>query len=47
LTPEQDAILASFNAHHFLRLKEEQIEYVNDANFEHAVEISRQWTATE
>ncbi|KAK1685705.1 hypothetical protein QYE76_046553 [Lolium multiflorum] len=38
---EQAAILASFNVHRFRRLQEEQLEYINDANFEHAVKISR------
>jgi hypothetical protein len=41
--PDQVAILASFNVHHFRRLKKEELEYINDAYFEHSVEISRQW----
>ncbi|KAK1631517.1 hypothetical protein QYE76_005832 [Lolium multiflorum] len=45
--PEQAAILDSLNPQCFRRLKEEQIEHVNDANFEHAIEISRRWAATE
>jgi hypothetical protein len=32
------------NAHRFRRLKEEQREFIYDANFEHAVKISRQKT---
>jgi UDP-N-acetylglucosamine pyrophosphorylase len=35
------------NVQPFRRLKEEQREFINDANFEHAVEISRQRAATE
>jgi hypothetical protein len=45
--PEHAAILASFNLERLQRLKEEELEYVNDAKFEHAVEISRQWAITE
>jgi hypothetical protein len=45
--PEHVAILASLNTQRFRRLKEEQREFINDANFEHAVEISRQCTTTE
>jgi hypothetical protein len=44
---ELAAILASFNTQCFRRLEEEVLEYVNDAHFEHAVEISRQQAATE
>jgi hypothetical protein len=39
---EQASILASFNAQRFQRLREEDLEEINNANFEHAVEISRQ-----
>jgi UDP-N-acetylglucosamine pyrophosphorylase len=39
--------LVSFNAQRFRRLKEEEQEFFNDANFDHAVEISRQRAATE
>jgi hypothetical protein len=35
------------NAQRFDRLKEEQREFINDANFEHAVVILRQRAATE
>jgi hypothetical protein len=35
------------NAHRFRRLKEEQREFIYDANFKHAVKISRQRAATE
>jgi hypothetical protein len=35
------------NVQCFLRLKEEQHEFINDANFKHGVDISRQWAATE
>nr|XP_051229653.1 uncharacterized protein LOC127347514 [Lolium perenne] len=45
--PEQTAILASFSVQRLRRLKEEQREFINDANFEHAIEISRQGPATE
>ncbi|XP_047083204.1 strigolactone esterase D14-like [Lolium rigidum] len=45
--PEQAAILASLNAERFGTLKEEQREFINDANLEHALEISRQRAATE
>jgi hypothetical protein len=45
--PEQASILASFNAQRFRRLKEEELEYINNANFEQAVEISRQQSSTE
>jgi hypothetical protein len=44
---EQAVILASLNAQRFRRLKEEQCEFINNASFEHAVEISRQRAATE
>jgi hypothetical protein len=45
--PEQAAILASYNAQRFRRLNDEQLEYINNANYEHDVEISRQRAATE
>jgi hypothetical protein len=38
--PEQAAILAFFNVQRFRRLEEEELEYINDVHFEHAVEIS-------
>jgi hypothetical protein len=44
---EQAAILASLNAQRFRRLKEEERKFFNDANLEHAFEISRQRAATE
>jgi hypothetical protein len=44
---EQAVILASFNALHFRRLHEEELEEINGANFKHAIEISRQRAATE
>jgi hypothetical protein len=40
-------ILATFNAQRFRRLKEEEREFINKANFEHAVEISRERAAME
>jgi hypothetical protein len=45
--PEQAAILASLNAQRYQRLREEEREFVNDANLEHVLEISRQRAATE
>jgi hypothetical protein len=45
--PEQAAILASYNAQRFRRLDDEQLEYINNANYEHAVKISHQRAATE
>lgn len=45
--PEQAAILASLNAQRFQRFKEEEREFVNNMNLEHALEISRQRAATE
>jgi hypothetical protein len=47
VVPEQATILASFNAHHFRRLKEEELKYMNDTHFEQAIEISHQRAATE
>jgi hypothetical protein len=44
---EQVEILASYNAQHFRRLDGEELEYINNANYEHAVEISRQRAAME
>jgi phosphomevalonate kinase len=41
---EQAAILGSLNARRFQRLKKEQRKFINNANFEHAVKISRQKT---
>jgi hypothetical protein len=38
--PEQAVILASLNVQRFRRLEEEWRTFINDANFEHAVEIS-------
>jgi hypothetical protein len=38
--PEKAAILASFNVHCFRRLREDELEEINDANLEHVVEIS-------
>jgi hypothetical protein len=45
--PEQAAILASLNAQRYQRLREEEREFVNDANLEHVLEISRQRAVTE
>jgi hypothetical protein len=45
--PEQAAILTSLNAQRFRRLKEEHREFINDANLEHALEISCQRAAME
>jgi hypothetical protein len=42
---EQAVFLVSFNVR-FCRLKEEECEFISDANFKHAVEISRQWAIT-
>jgi hypothetical protein len=39
---EQAAILAFFNVQRFRRLEEEELEYINDARSEHAIEISLQ-----
>jgi UDP-N-acetylglucosamine pyrophosphorylase len=39
--------LASFNAQGFRRLREEELEEINDTNFEHAIQISRQRVAME
>jgi hypothetical protein len=39
--PEHAPILTSLNAQRFWRLNEEEREFVNDANLEHALEISR------
>jgi hypothetical protein len=44
--PEQAAILASLNTQPFRRLKEEEREFVNDANLKHTLEISHQRAAT-
>jgi hypothetical protein len=45
--PEKAAILVSLNTQHFWWKKEERDEFINDANLEHAVEISRHRAATE
>jgi hypothetical protein len=39
--------MASFKMHRFRRLKEEEREFFNDANFKHVIEISRQLAPTE
>jgi hypothetical protein len=39
--PQQAAILASYSAQRFWRLDDEQLEYINNANYEHTVDISR------
>jgi hypothetical protein len=44
--PEEAAMLASYNTHRFPRLEDKQLEYINNANYEHAIEISRQRAAT-
>jgi hypothetical protein len=41
------AILASFKVQRIRKLRKEEVEEINDANFEHAVEISHQQAATE
>jgi hypothetical protein len=44
---EQAAVLASYNTQRFRRLDDEELECINNANYKHAIEITRQRVATE